>query len=62
MGMRIPVIGMMKGPERKRTDIIGSLPPGFPREVLIRVRDEAHRFAIQYHKKVRDGEFFARAN
>ncbi len=60
-GLRIPVVGIMKGPERKRNDFIGSLPPGFPKGVLVRVRDEAHRFAIRYHKQVRGREFFAHA-
>ncbi len=53
----IPVIGIAKGPERKRNDIIGIIPAGVSRETLIRVRDEAHRFAIAYHRKVRGREF-----
>lgn len=56
--LRIPVVGMVKGPDRKRTDIIGILPFGISREVLIKVRDEAHRFAITYHRKVRSGASF----
>ena len=58
-GLKIPVVGIAKGPERKRNDIIGFLPKGFDKRTLILVRDEAHRFAIQYHKKVRAREFLA---
>lgn len=56
--LKIPVIGIAKGPERKRTDIIGLLPPWISQKTLIQVRDEAHRFAIGYHKKIRWAEFF----
>lgn len=60
LALSIPVVGMAKGAERKRNDLI------FPVEddvlgracashqrLLERVRDEAHRFAIAYHRKVR---------
>jgi len=55
--LKIPVIGIAKGPTRKRNDIIGIVPKGIEKKTLIRVRDEAHRFAIKYHKKVRSAEF-----
>ncbi len=58
-GLKLPIIGMAKGPERKRTDIVGELPPGFDMNTLIRVRDEAHRFAISYHKNIRSKRFLA---
>lgn len=60
LGIGIPVIGIAKGVERKRNDLICD-----PKHVdlcrlcqqykslLIQVRDEAHRFAITYHRKVR---------
>lgn len=57
-GLRIPVIGMVKGPDRKRTDIIGIVPRGIDKNTLTKVRDEAHRFAITYHKRVRGKRFF----
>ncbi len=57
-GRRIPVIGLAKGPERKRNDVVGSIPEFTNLKTLIRVRDEAHRFAIAYHKKVRARGFF----
>ncbi|OGY98617.1 MAG: hypothetical protein A2855_02085 [Candidatus Liptonbacteria bacterium RIFCSPHIGHO2_01_FULL_57_28] len=56
--IKIPVIGLAKGPERKRNDLIGAVPPGTELRTLVRVRDEAHRFAIAYHKKVRSRNFY----
>lgn len=56
--INIPLVGLAKGPERKRNDIIGVLPKGVDLEVLIKVRDEAHRFAIAYHKLVRSRRMF----
>lgn len=60
-GLSIPVVGIAKGPERKRNDfILGSTKKEFIKfvhenqEILISVRDEAHRFAITYQRKVRD--------
>ncbi len=63
MRQAIPVIGIAKGPKRKRNDVIGILPPAVLeamagtqssiKETLIRVRDEAHRFAIRYHRSLR---------
>ncbi|MEK7138131.1 MAG: excinuclease ABC subunit UvrC [Patescibacteria group bacterium] len=51
--IKIPVFGIAKGPERKRNDIIGILPKGVNKKTLIQVRDEAHRFAVSYHRKLR---------
>jgi excinuclease ABC subunit C len=52
-GLKIPLVGLAKGPERKRNDIIGAVPKNVSLKTLIQVRDEAHRFAINYHKAVR---------
>ena len=58
-GLKIPMVGMVKGVDRKRTDIIGAVPKGITKETLIKVRDEAHRFAISYHKVLRGKNTFA---
>ena len=55
--LRIPIIGIAKGPTRKKNEIIGSVPSWTSIQELVRVRDEAHRFAIKYHKKLRGREF-----
>ncbi len=58
-GIKIPVVGMIKGENRKRADLIGDLfcVTHKNKKVLERVRDEAHRFAIRYHRVVRDTHF-----
>ncbi len=56
--LAIPVVGIAKGPARKNNEIIGTLPKGIEKATLIKVRDEAHRFAIAYHKKLREHAFF----
>lgn len=58
----IPLIGVAKGPTRKKLEIIGQeniknkkvLNILSDEKLLKRITDEAHRFAITYHKKVRD--------
>jgi excinuclease ABC subunit C len=56
--LEIPVIGIAKGKERKRNDFL--YPLGMhkavfeTRDALIKVRDEAHRFAVKYHRKLRE--------
>lgn len=57
-GLNIPIVGMAKGPARKRTDVIGRVPLGADLKTLVAVRDEAHRFAISYHKSLRGRRFF----
>lgn len=52
-GVKIPLVGLAKGPERKRNDIVGAVPKNVSLKTLIQVRDEAHRFAISYHKALR---------
>lgn len=56
----VPVVGIAKGPERKKNEfILGSKVPEFikwvemHKDLLVRVRDEAHRFAITYQKVLR---------
>ncbi|MCL4406148.1 MAG: GIY-YIG nuclease family protein [Patescibacteria group bacterium] len=56
-GLKIPVLGIAKGPSRKADRLIGSLPSAVSKDDLLRLRDEAHRFAISYHKKLRNAKF-----
>lgn len=64
-GFSIPIVGLAKGPTRKRTDVVGpstgsgqgKLPKGVTLTTLIRVRDEAHRFARSYHVRLRSKKF-----
>jgi excinuclease ABC subunit C len=60
-GLKIAVVGIAKGPTRKADRLIGKLPEGILKNDLLRLRDEAHRFAIGFHKKVRGEKFLTRA-
>lgn len=62
--LSIPLIGLAKGAARKRNDLV--VLPGQEMllslcrahlDVLIRVRDEAHRFAITFHRRTRRRRF-----
>jgi excinuclease ABC subunit C len=57
-GIGVPIIGIAKGPKRDRNDIIGLVPKGVQKVTLVKVRDEAHRFAISYHKALRRVQTF----
>ena len=59
-GIKTPVVGIAKGPDRKKNEIIlGARNREFVEwvykntKLLIQVRDEAHRFAITYQKSLR---------
>jgi excinuclease ABC subunit C len=60
LDLGIPVIGIAKGPERKRDDLVCDsrhmdlckLCEQY-KPLLVHVRDEAHRFAVTYHRQVR---------
>lgn len=54
-GLKIPIVGIAKGPKRKKNEFIGRVPEWADAKTLIRVRDEAHRFAVSYHRKLRSG-------
>ena len=56
-GLRIPVIGIAKGPKRKKNEFIGGIPSWTDEKTLIKVRNESHRFAISYHKNLRGARF-----
>ena len=62
----IPLVAIAKGPERKKTKVIKNLSGIVNSEIsaildnpliLKRIMDEAHRFAITFHKKVRRRSF-----
>jgi len=55
--IEIPLVSIAKGPDRKRNDIHGVLPSWTSSEAIERVRDEAHRFAVNYHRKLRSHNF-----
>ncbi len=59
-GLIIPVIGIAKGIDRKKDDLIfDAQNPELARiateykHILVAVRDEAHRFAVRYHRELR---------
>lgn len=56
MDLEIPIVGIAKGPDRKGEKLFFSAPKGFifpDIELIKKVRDESHRFAISYHRKLR---------
>jgi excinuclease ABC subunit C len=63
-GLKIPVVGMAKGPNRDKDELVydrgdyelARLVTAF-RPLLQRVRDEAHRFAVSYHRALRGKRF-----
>lgn len=56
-GLKIPILGIAKGPSRKADRIIGVIPKAVSKNDLLKLRDEAHRFAIGYHKRLREKKF-----
>lgn len=64
MGVKVPLVGMAKGPDRKGDELVfdksdyelARLVNGF-KPLLRRVRDEAHRFAIGFHRQRRAKRF-----
>lgn len=58
--LRLNVLGLAKGPKRKNNDLIGFAPKGVDIKLLAKVRDEAHRFAVSYHRKLRYAKMIER--
>jgi excinuclease ABC subunit C len=53
---KVPVVGIAKGPDRKKNDFFFDMDKVFierNKELLIKVRDEAHRFAINYQRDLK---------
>ncbi|MGM0439405.1 MAG: GIY-YIG nuclease family protein [Patescibacteria group bacterium] len=57
-GINIPVVGLAKGEKRDKNELVGDR-PDVKKKTLIKVRDEAHRFAVKYHKKLREKDFLS---
>jgi excinuclease ABC subunit C len=56
--LEIPILAVAKGPKRKKNDLrsFGSVPV-LDERIIEQIRDEAHRFAVSYHRKLRGREF-----
>ena len=48
--LNIPIVGIAKGPERDKDEIIGAENLSIEKKLLLRLRDEAHRCAVQYYR------------
>lgn len=48
--LNIPIVGIAKGPDRDKNEIIGGGNLSVDKKLLVRCRDEAHRFAVQYYR------------
>ncbi len=48
--LNIPIVGIAKGPKRDKDEIMTSGFSDVEKGLLLRIRDEAHRFAIQYYR------------
>jgi excinuclease ABC subunit C len=64
VGLEVPVVGLAKGPDRKQdVPVYDRRTPGLAqlvtahKDVFQRVRDEAHRFAVVHHRKLRKKSF-----
>jgi excinuclease ABC subunit C len=64
VGLSVPVVGLAKGPDRKQdVPVFDRSTPGLAplvaahKDVFQRVRDEAHRFAVAHHRKLRKKNF-----
>jgi excinuclease ABC subunit C len=54
-GLAIPVVGVVKDERHKARELLGPAElVKNHREAIIRLNAEAHRFAIKYHRKLRD--------
>lgn len=68
LNLKIPVVGLAKGFDRKQDVLVyGEKTPELERvatrykKILQHARDEAHRFAVSYHRKKRAGKFLEKS-
>ncbi len=54
-GVEIPVVASVKG---EKARIIGKVPFEIKKNTLLHLQEEAHRFALNYHRKLREKEFY----
>lgn len=58
--LSIPIIAIAKGPNRKGEKIFKTIgAPLAEKKIIIALRNEAHRFAISYHRKLKRKNMFA---
>jgi len=58
--LNIPITAIAKGPDRKGEKIFATKgAPAVDKKIIIGLRDEAHRFAINYHRKLKRKNIFA---
>jgi excinuclease ABC subunit C len=55
--LSIPVVAVAKGPKRDKLDIYSDNKLDVDIKIIEQARNEAHRFAITYHKKLRGKQF-----
>jgi len=56
--LNIPVVAIAKGPKRKKADLYFSKKSlHLDKKILLQIRNEAHRFAIKYHRLLRKKHF-----
>jgi len=53
-GKEIPIVAIAKGPRRKKNEFFGDKISKEIQRVAIHSRDEAHRFAIKYHRQLKN--------
>ncbi len=57
--LNIPLVAIAKGPDRKGEKIFKSIGASLPdKKIIAALRDEAHRFAIGYHRKLKRKNIF----
>jgi len=57
--LKIPLLAVAKGPTRKKLDLRWwGKEFSVDEKTIVQVRDEAHRFAVAYHRKIRKQRFF----